>query len=534
MSKNLPNLQLIVQEKDTLVAFTGASTSSIVEENSSVPLPLSKTPWSNPVRSDQECGSLAIAPCYSPDGELLCTVSSTEPKATITNTLTNALVQEISCSEISSVEFSPLGTYLITWSRFNVTGSSNIPAGTGNLRVWNVKTGELVTHYSQKSQKKNVIQWSSNEHLCMKKVSNEIHILDGHNISAGIKNKIHCKNVAEYSLAYGTVPSTFAYCDVACFASSVSGNPAQLSLHRIKHSSPSDVTNNNSWFTAGSVTVEGPIVSRSAMFNANEATILWNSPINSVALIYTHSDVDSSGASYYGATGAYLLGSPVPPPAGSSPVPHRITKDLAAQVSLTKAGPIYDLSWSPTGLHFVLVGGTMPSNATLYSMQGEPVYEFGSSHRNTICWSPHGRFFCIAGLGNLQGEIDFYEINVDNKNKIKKLGSASAHCTVQYGYSPDSRYFMTSILSPRMNVDNGVSIYKYNGTPVFSYDCDKSTKKTNGLAYSCMWRPSKAGIFPSRCRSPTVQGENAVPKTVTAAEPYRYEILIYFEEIYCL
>lgn len=27
----------------------------------------------------------------------------------------------------------------------------------------------------------------------------------------------------------------------------------------------------------------------------------------------------------------------------------------------------------------------------------------------------------------------------------------------------NSRYFMTAVLAPRMNVDNGIKIFKYNG-----------------------------------------------------------------------
>lgn len=40
---------------------------------------------------------------------------------------------------------------------------------------------------------------------------------------------------------------------------------------------------------------------------------------------------------------------------------------------------------------------------------GVPVYQYGAAHRNTISWSPHGRFLCVAGFGNLAGEMDFYD-----------------------------------------------------------------------------------------------------------------------------
>ena len=42
----------------------------------------------------------------------------------------------------------------------------------------------------------------------------------------------------------------------------------------------------------------------------------------------------------------------------------------------------------------------------------------------------------------------------------------TASCAVGHGWSPSSRYFMVSTTTPRMNVDNGVRLYKYNGTEV--------------------------------------------------------------------
>lgn len=59
----------------------------------------------------------------------------------------------------------------------------------------------------------------------------------------------------------------------------------------------------------------------------------------------------------------------------------------------------------------------MPCQTTLYNDKGEPIFQFGSAHRNTICWAPHGRFVVIAGFGNLAGEMDFYDIV-----RLKKLG----------------------------------------------------------------------------------------------------------------
>ena len=57
---------------------------------------------------------------------------------------------------------------------------------------------------------------------------------------------------------------------------------------------------------------------------------------------------------------------------------------------------------------------------TLFNLKAEPVMSFGSAHRNTISWSPHGRFVVLAGFGNLSGGMDFWD-----RNKKKKLGSTN-------------------------------------------------------------------------------------------------------------
>ena len=98
----------------------------------------------------------------------------------------------------------------------------------------------------------------------------------------------------------------------------------------------------------------------------------------------------------------------------------------------------------------------VPEYAVSSHTQGEPTFEFCSAHRNTISWSPHGRFLLLAGLGNLAGEMDFWDVN-----RKKIMGSTSSHCAVAFGWSPDSRWFMTATCAPRMNVDNDVKVTRF-------------------------------------------------------------------------
>ena len=47
----------------------------------------------------------------------------------------------------------------------------------------------------------------------------------------------------------------------------------------------------------------------------------------------------------------------------------------------------------------------MPARSTLYDAKCKPIFDFGAAPRNIVSWSPHGRFLCLAGFGNLPGVI---------------------------------------------------------------------------------------------------------------------------------
>ena len=59
-------------------------------------------------------------------------------------------------------------------------------------------------------------------------------------------------------------------------------------------------------------------------------------------------------------------------------------------------------------------------------------------------------FLALVGFGNMSGELAFYD-----RKSLKCLGVVDAHMTVNYGWSPDSKHFLTAILFPRLRVDNG-------------------------------------------------------------------------------
>jgi len=136
-----------------------------------------------------------------------------------------------------------------------------------------------------------------------------------------------------------------------------------------------------------------------SFFKAQECSILWNS-LGNTALFLSRNDVDKTGKSYYGETAVHLLSSD-----GKSD----------SNITLKKEGPIYDASWSPNGKEFALVYGFMPAQTTLFDLKSQPIADFGTGSKNTVKFSPNGKLLCIAGFGNLAGNMDIWD-----PKKIKK------------------------------------------------------------------------------------------------------------------
>ena len=125
-------------------------------------------------------------------------------------------------------------------------------------------------------------------------------------------------------------------------------------------------------------------------------------------------------------------------------------------------GPIHDAQWSPTAADFVVVYGVMPSKTVLFNRQGESVFCFGRGNHNQIVWSPHGRFMCLGGFGNLAGSMRFWDVS----QKLA-LGSATARCAIYRSFSPCSRYFLTAVTFPSLRVDNELALWRYDGSLVY-------------------------------------------------------------------
>jgi translation initiation factor 2A len=146
----------------------------------------------------------------------------------------------------------------------------------------------------------------------------------------------------------------------------------------------------------------------------------------------------------------------------------------------TYDGPIHDVAWAPDGNNFTVISGYMPGGSVLFDNQCVPKFEFGKHHRNTIRYSPHSRFLCLGGFGNLAGDIEVWDLTT-----LTKIGQFKSNAAVYCGWSPDGRKIMTAVLNPRLRVDNNIKTFKYNGLLINSVDYSHSE------LYEVAWRPGK-------------------------------------------
>jgi translation initiation factor 2A len=168
-----------------------------------------------------------------------------------------------------------------------------------------------------------------------------------------------------------------------------------------------------------------------------------------------------------------------------------------------KEGPIHDVAWSSNSKEFGVVYGFMPAKTTIFNSKAQATHSFALGPRNTIAFSPHGRFVLVAGFGNLAGQVDIYDLS-KNFNKVCTIEASNASICE---WSPDGSHILFATTSPRLRVDNGIRIFHVGGGLIYS-------EEINELYHVC-WRPQSTDMHPL-----PVDPLNVVPEPHESAKAY--------------
>ena len=198
--------------------------------------------------------------------------------------------------------FSPLGTYIITWQRPAKDEDGN---ATKNLKVWRIvteNTGEEeqipVGQFVQKSQTGWNLQYTSDEKLCARSVTNEVQFYEPGDLGT-VWNKLHVEGVTDFAVSPGKnhsvavfVPERKVWLVSSGFfwhcanLTLLQGLPAAVKVFQVpQFNSP---------------------ISQKTFFKGDKVQLKWND-LGTSLIVLAQTEVDKTNKSYYGETNMYIL-----------------------------------------------------------------------------------------------------------------------------------------------------------------------------------------------------------------------------------
>ncbi|TVY80617.1 Eukaryotic translation initiation factor 2A [Lachnellula suecica] len=376
---------------------------------------------------------------YSPCGRYFAWASV--EGVTVVDASVGHVITTLPTPNVYELGFSPRGSYIITWERSSKDENGD---AVKNLKVWrtaeDVPEGQekvVVGRFVQKSQTGWNLQYTFDEKYCARCVTNEVQFYESGDLGT-VWNKLCVEGVTDFAISPGNNQS------VAVFIPERKGQPSAVKIFNVpQFASP---------------------VSQKSFFKGDKVQLKWNQ-LGTTLIVLAQTEDDKTGKSYYGETTLYVLSA---------------NGGFDSRITLDKEGPIHDVSWSPNSKEFGVVYGYMPAKTTIFNQRAVATHTFPLSPRNTILFSPTGRFVLVAGFGNLAGQIDIYDL----EKNFKKI------CTIEGGnpsvceWSPDSRYILTATTSPRLRVDNGVRLWHVGGGVMYNQDMAE--------LYHVVFRPQSA------------------------------------------
>ncbi|CAD7942427.1 unnamed protein product [Amoebophrya sp. A25] len=204
-----------------------------------------------------------------------------------------------------------------------------------------------------------------------------------------------------------------------------------------------------------------------SFYNASSVSMKWNFKGPPALLVSSAQDcvkgeyIDEE-ASYYGTTTLFHLSTS---PTSSGPA---------------NLGEIQAAAWCPRRNEFLILSGrALPCGLQLISgaNPSKVLSDFGvaekSLRRNTLVWSPSGRHFLVAGLGNLAGDVDFWCVTEEGqgggKNKTPKFAksrTSNFRCCTNLSYSRCGQFVLGASMAPRVRADTCFRVYDFAGTQI--------------------------------------------------------------------
>jgi translation initiation factor 2A len=175
-------------------------------------------------------------------------------------------------------------------------------------------------------------------------------------------------------------------------------------------------------------------------------------------------------------------------------------------VKLAKEGPIHNVAWMPSTDKsvFCVISGFVPPRAALFNSKSDLIFDFGEASLNYIYFNPFGNLLALAGLGNMRGGVQVWDMG--QKVKLVEINCPE---TTELSWCADGQHILTSTTSPRLRVGNGFRIWTYSGQKIH-----EEIYANNVELYKIMWQPMP-GVF----TEPSIVTKTGAPLKPKKAEP---------------
>jgi translation initiation factor 2A len=198
--------------------------------------------------------------------------------------------------------FSPQGSFLVTWERYEVNQEKPVP----NLTVWSVDTGDKLVAFIQKQHRVGILQWCADESMMFRRVTNELHCYPGKPKTPEPLRKVRVDDIAEYSVSPAGRTAVF-------FVPEKKGRPA---IVKVVNLDSIDTT-----------------VAQKTFFQCQEVTFHW-SPRGQGVCVTAACATDAQNTTYYGTSALHFL---------------RTDGKTESTLVTPDLGPVHDVQWNPQG-----------------------------------------------------------------------------------------------------------------------------------------------------------------------------------------
>jgi len=155
--------------------------------------------------------------------------------------------------------------------------------------------------------------------------------------------------------------------------------------------------------------------------------------------------------------------------------------------------PVIAFAWEPAAKRFGVVHGEgNRTTVKFYELKNQKLkllVTLSDRPCNCLFWSPRGNLVILAGLGALNGVLEFYDVN--NKETIALL---EHYMCTDVEWDPSGRFVISSVIQPlrnegvyRYNTENGYKLWTMHGQIL-------STVRLESC-YQVLWRPRPPRLF---------------------------------------